>query len=135
MEEGDDDDELVGADGEERKDESEMECAPCNEEEEEARKPRYPRRPNAPTKQEIEEHEITHLPPRDWCPHCVAGHGISNQHRASKDKDERALGITIGLDYCFMREGETEDGVSPILIMYDETKKALDLAGGKQRRC
>ena len=112
----------VGADedgpGEEEKEKEDsegLECSPCGpggdkeEENDEARKPRVPRRPLAPTKQEIEEHEVTHLPPRDWCPHCVAGHGISNQHRISQDKDEKAIGITVGLDYCFMREGERED--------------------------
>ena len=92
----------VGEEEEEREDEEQEEEV---EEEEEARKPRVPRRPVAPTKAEIEEHEVTHLPPRDWCPHCVAGHGISNQHRASKETEEDKIGITVGLDYCFMREG------------------------------
>ena len=93
--------------------------------EEEARKARIPRRPSAPTKEDILQHEITHFPPRDWCQHCVAGHGISNQHRKSKEADEDRLGVTIGMDYCFMNDGEREEGVSPILIMFDDRRKAL----------
>ena len=88
MGEDEEETEEVGANEqeEEKGDSESLMCSPCGPEEEnkgkddEARKPRIPRRPNAPTKAEIEEHEITHLPPRDWCPHCVAGHGISNQH-------------------------------------------------------
>ena len=102
--------EMVG--NEESKDEEEDAfCTPCgmgeNEDKEnEGIKVRIPRRPTAPTKAEIEEHEATHFPPRDWCPHCVAGHGISNQHRKSHEKEEDKIGNTIGMDYCFMREGE-----------------------------
>ena len=110
-------------------------CSPCRPEEdkgkeeeaneEESRRLRIPRRPTAPTKDDIEQHEITHFPPRDWCQHCVAGYGISNQHRSSKESDEDKLGITVGMEYCFMHDGERETGVSPILIMFDERRKAL----------
>ena len=48
---------------------------------EETRRPQIARRPNAPTKADIEEHLPLHLENRSWCPHCVAGKGISNQHR------------------------------------------------------
>ena len=29
--------------------------------------------PVVPSKQEIAEHEVSHIPPRPWCPHCGAG--------------------------------------------------------------
>ena len=35
------------------------------------------RRPYTPTQREIDEHMPLHLPYRAWCPHCVAGRGIS----------------------------------------------------------
>ena len=35
------------------------------------------KRPYTPTQQEIDEHMPLHLPYRAWCPHCVAGKGIS----------------------------------------------------------
>ena len=39
-------------------------------------KPRVAARPYTPTKAEIEAHEVTHLPYRNWCAHCVAGKGF-----------------------------------------------------------
>ena len=42
-------------------------------EQEEARKPMIRRAPREPTKQEIDDHDATHLPFRSWCPMCVAG--------------------------------------------------------------
>lgn len=30
-----------------------------------------------PSQLEREEHELTHLPFRDWCPYCVQGKGVS----------------------------------------------------------
>lgn len=94
-------------------------------EEEEGRKIRIPNRPATPTKAEIEDHETLHFPPRDWCQHCVAGHGIANQHRRQTDEEHDNIGVTISVDYCFMRDGERESGVSPILIMWDANRKAL----------
>jgi len=84
---------------------------------------RIPRRPNAPTKDEIEQHEITNFPPRDWCQHCVDGHGISHQHK--RVEEEEKLGITVSLDYAFMTADETEEGVSPILVMHDNSTGAI----------
>ena len=35
--------------------------------------------PGTPSRQEVLEHELTHLPVRSWCPHCVAARA-KNQH-------------------------------------------------------
>ena len=45
--------------------------------EEEVRKPKPAARPYTPTRAEIYEHEVTHLPYRSWCRHCVHGRGAS----------------------------------------------------------
>ena len=47
---------------------------------EETRKPQIARRPNAPSKADLEEHFPLHLEYRSWCPHCVAGKGLSLIH-------------------------------------------------------
>ena len=39
------------------------------------RNPRKLLDPQLPTEKEVEEHNLTHLPDRNWCPHCVAGKG------------------------------------------------------------
>ena len=62
-------DEKAEAEIEEKSDEYRAEV------EEEVRKPKPAARPCTPTRAEIYEHEVTHLPYRSWCRHCVHGRG------------------------------------------------------------
>ena len=71
----------------------------------EGRRPKALRRPQTPTKAEWDEHVLTHLPFREWCPHCVAGKGVSSHHKTSK---EPQLGLTVSVDYCWMKDGREE---------------------------
>ena len=99
----------------------------------ESRQPRTMTRPQAPTKAQMEEHLPLHLEYRDWCPDCVAGKGISTQHRSiGGDKTE----VTWNMDYCFLGskadtglvEVEAEDpdaGKVAILVTYDDVKRAF----------
>ena len=41
--------------------------------EEEAIRPKTRASPKQPSAEEVENHMVTHLPFRDWCPHCVRG--------------------------------------------------------------
>ena len=104
------------------KDVSESAAAAPAVEPEETRKPQIARRPNAPTKAEIEEHLPLHLEYRSWCPHCVAGKGISNQHRQNLDGHSGELGSTVSLDYCFMTANEEEEDMRAILVGYDHER-------------
>ena len=45
------------------------------------RKPEKMADPKLPNKAEIEEHQKTHLPFRNWCKHCVKGRGVEEPHR------------------------------------------------------
>ena len=47
------------------------------EADEEVRKPKPAARPYTPTRAEVYGHEVTHLPYRSWCKHCVFGRGVS----------------------------------------------------------
>ena len=38
---------------------------------EEARRVKTAKAPAKPSKEEVDEHMVTHLPFRSWCPHCV----------------------------------------------------------------
>ena len=54
------------------------ECDPMDEEiddeaEEEAEPQRPLRDPGMPSPREVIEHNLSHIPPRPWCPHCVRG--------------------------------------------------------------
>ena len=57
--------------------------------------------PNPPSKQERLEHEISHLPYRTWCPHCVRGKARCNDHKTRDDDEDRNV-PTIGLEYAFL---------------------------------
>ena len=37
--------------------------------------------PRLPTQAEVDDHNITHMPYRNWCPHCVRGRGKDLDHR------------------------------------------------------
>lgn len=45
--------------------------------------------PRLPTKAEVDAHNVTHVPYRNWCPHCVRGRGKDLDHRRSADEDRR----------------------------------------------
>ena len=69
------------------------------DEEDENREPRKMNRPHAPTKAELDEHLPLHLTYREWCPHCVAGKGISTRHMSSGGEKTE---VTWNMDYCFL---------------------------------
>ena len=61
--------------------------------------------PRLPSRQEVQEHELTHIPYRSWCVHCVRGAGRSDAHRrrARQDEEEREQDMTTwSIDYAFM---------------------------------
>jgi len=49
--------------------------------------------PRLPTQREVDEHNLTHLPYRNWCPVCVKAKGKDLDHRAAVDKDREFLSI------------------------------------------
>ena len=58
-------------------------CGEC-EEDEEARKAVGVKIPVRPSKDEVDEHMLTHLPFRSWCPHCVKGKAKGNPHNSQE---------------------------------------------------
>ena len=108
--------EIIGEDG--------IENADKDAEVEEMRKPKPAARPYTPTRAEVYEHEVTHLPFRSWCKHCVHGRGVSSPH-VRPDKKEK-IGITISMDYCFMNGEEDDDPSLPgVLIIWDDNHECL----------
>ena len=55
--------------------------------------------PCLPTRAEIEEHEMTHLPFRNWCRHCIMGRGTERGHFRT-ERDPGAI-PEVHVDYCF----------------------------------
>ena len=52
-----------------------------------------------PDAREVEEHNLTHVPYRNWCPHCVMGRGKDLDHRRSVE-DARQV-REFSFDYFF----------------------------------
>ena len=92
------------------------------EDTEEARRPRVAKRPQMPTKAEYDSHMTLHAEYRDWCPDCVAGKGISHQHRASKNE---RTGREFSLDYAFMTAEDIGEDMCPVLVGYDNDSHGI----------
>ena len=68
----------------------------------EARSARVVRKPGEPTPEERSAHESTHLPSRDWCPHCVSCRASDPSHRLTdRAEDEPPM---VQIDYQFASE-------------------------------
>jgi hypothetical protein len=84
--------------------------------------------PIQPTKKMIEDHEVSHLPFRNWCAACVRGRGKSMQHRSL---DEQETVSTFSIDYGFFGSpGETPLKTVagkdlPVLVGCDRKAKAV----------
>ncbi len=96
-------------------------------EEEEGAVPKRIANPRAPTKHEVEQHNLTHVPFRNWCPSCVRGKS-TNSHHATKTEtlgDELKTIPTIGMDYWYMGEEDRRAQANPMLIVFDEDSEGL----------
>ena len=85
-----------------------------------------------PGKKEVEEHERTHLPFRNWCKHCVFGKAKSNPHRRTTEIEQDKPVISI--DYMYLHEkkekGQNRDQIPPedgmpIVVMHDSHSKGV----------
>ena len=73
--------------------------------------------PKMPSKTEIEEHNLTHLPFRNWCRHCVRGRGKEMPHRKAGEQGDMP---ELHVDMCFL--GEESDPYNTITILVAREK-------------
>ena len=76
--------------------------------------------PGLPSAEEIKRHNVTHLPYRSWCAHCVRGRGVGHPHLSKKTQQLREV-PTVGADYHYMGV-EGEEGTVPMLVIKCGTK-------------
>ena len=67
------------------------------------------RAPTKPSAQEVENHNLTHCPPRAWCDHCVKGQMKDVPHRSSKGVDAESDVPRVNLDYFFLKDDVTSE--------------------------
>ena len=77
--------------------------------------------PTLPSQEEIDLHELTHLPFRNWCRHCVKGCGLET----SQKKVERDVGAIPEdhFDYCFLSEDVGADNMLTVLVARDRDSR------------
>ena len=68
--------------------------------------------PRQPSQQEKEEREMTHLPFRSWCRHCVMERGREEDCRKSMEEERQVL--EVHLDYMFMGDEEGREDVGSL---------------------
>ena len=91
-----------------------------------------------PSRREVHKHELTNIPYRSWCVHCVRGAGRSDAHRrrARQDEEEREQHKTTwSVDFAFMIDnGDLCTREEMERVGWDKTRDTLlvseDLATG-----
>ena len=84
--------------------------------------PKLSNMPVAPTQQEIEDHNVNHLPFRSWCKHCVRGRSKAHAHKLN---DSRISDVAVvSIDYksateeeCLILSSRTEILKPPKLVL------------------
>ena len=119
--------------------EEDVTCKPCGghefEAEEEAVTHRAVADPGQPSKAERMNHELTHLPFRSWCKHCVRGRGKSKPHFKNADEeDEEDKLPTIALDYCFQKKKSAEKMITTLVMKESPTGTIVSIVAPKKGR-
>ena len=79
--------------------------------------------PREPTEEERREHNLTHLPFRSWCPHCVRGRGREADRRKYK---EQAEGLhELHVDFMQMGKENQPRQTLTILVVKERRTKML----------
>ena len=93
------------------------------EEGEEAIMPKTRKHPSAPSESERSMHNVTHIPFRSWCRHCVRARARDYPDRAVKGGSSDSHTIpTLHMDYWFMRDCKGVDLTTVLTAKEDISK-------------
>ena len=90
-----------------------------------AQKPQILRGPHCPSQNEIDIHNLTHLPYMSWCPHCVATRRPNVGHTTSKTESTIPLLVT---DYCYLRDSVDQDLLTVLIARVYPWKMTFGVA-------
>ena len=83
--------------------------------------------PTQPTDKEIQEHELTHLPFRNWCKECVQSGGMQAPHFRAKNDDR--LIKEFHMDFMFLGSKEVAGQTLACMVVREaETKMTMAAA-------
>ena len=128
-----DESEAVGAFGDACEDLSAVDCSPLDVEddelehvvEEESDRPRGIRDPSRPSPAEVAEHDLTHIPARPWCKHCVRGKAKTRPILRICGSYSENIAPRVRLDYCFLTENSEEEVAGGAAAQAPETTPAV----------
>ena len=83
----------------------------------EAHRARGLRQPQQPTPQQIAEHNLTHLPYRNWCPICVQGKGGQDYYKKQQSRQP-----AIQVDFAYIKSQQDPKTI-PVLPAVDVTTR------------
>ena len=106
------------------------------EESEETRRPKHRALPANVSKEEFDAHQLTHLPCRSWCGHCVRGKAVDDAHRPRIDPHRG--GARKGMDHFFLARATDPSHAKAILNCLDFQSgavfSAMVVKGGEYQR-
>ena len=88
------------------------------DESEEARKPNTKKLPQQATQEEIDHHNVTHLPFRSWCQHCVRGKAADDDHKRHSPTVV-AGDAKWAMDYFFLTRADEPNQMKAVLNCMD----------------
>ena len=91
------------------------------------------RDPGQPTAKEHQEHMTTHRSYRPRCKFCVMGRVVNAPHRRFDAQDDSEGVPHVSMDYGFLGEKESEDRVSPVLVIWERRQDDVGYAGSERR--
>ena len=104
---------------------SEDEAAAIHAPEEEVKTAKAVKSPPMPTQQEVDEHRVSHLPYRSWCPECVEAFGRERGHR--RQEEHRTIPL-VSCDYLYLTKNgvfarnelseDQQEASTRVLVMY-----------------
>ena len=79
--------------------------------------------PITPTAIQVAAHNLTHLPYRSWCSHCVRARRANSHHRSIPSSRQRTTPLLVA-DYCFVRDCQDKE-LATVLVGRLYPSKAL----------
>ena len=81
-----------------------------------------------PSEEEVEMHNLTHLPFQPWCEHCVATRGKEDPHKQAVTKatsSDDSSKPWLSFDFCYTSTSNCTDPPAVALVMTDNWSKAF----------
>ena len=83
--------------------------------------------PVKPNSEEIRQHNVSHVPYRSWCQHCVRGKGRTLAHKSGSRGLDKARDVRprVLMDYFYLGRKEEPNEALPLLAILDEATQRV----------